>query len=222
MTEHTNSNDAADRTTTTADAPAPKLAGDKPRARPDHIDTADPDGVTYTADQYAIAASGPFAGIAREDLDAPAVLCHIVEDANGDRSIAVCHRDSAIPAKKAEEMAEFTAAFYDLDHSAMKPGTLVSIYEDLLDPAHGGPYIAMSFGLLGPHAATIDPDPRMVNPGDHLRTDVTEDPDDPDPEPEPWEVTRERVRKANENAFRERERDDRDQLDDDHDAGDHD
>lgn len=194
MTDNTNStNDDTrtdDRTTTTtaADAPAPKLAGDKPRARPEHIDTANPNGVTHT-NHFEVAATGPFAGIARFDLDAPAALFHVAENAAGDRYVAVRHHDAGIPVEKAEEVASFFAEFYDLDHPAMKPGTLVAIYENLEHPAHGGgANLGEGYAEFGPDAANIHPDPRVVGNNNVITGDPDPDAQDDGDDDEPSDL----------------------------------
>lgn len=166
MTDNSNSTDtaySADEMTTasasTETAPAPKLAGDMPRARPELIDDDGDGGPVRTANGYSVATTGAFAGIARDNLDAPAVLFHVVEDEQGNRRVEARHRDAGISTERAAELATYFAGFYDLDHDAMEPGTLIGIYEDLRDPdLDGNPGLVESFGVLGPDAARTDLD----------------------------------------------------------------
>ena len=159
MSDNTNSTDADENTTlttTAADAPAPKRHGDLPRARP-HLADPSADAVTQTTDGYVVAARGPYAGVARLDLAAPAALFHVVEYEQG-RYVEARHRDPEIDDDLAERMADHFALFYDLDRPAAKPGTLVGIYEDLSEPHHGGGHITEAFGVIGPAAALDVPD----------------------------------------------------------------
>lgn len=173
MTEHSNSTYNQHRTTPTSDVPAPKLYGDLPRARPKFADpAAEADAVTETADGYVVAARGPYAGVVRFDLAAPAALFHVVEYDPADghdhdegdhateagRYVEARHRDVGISDEIADRMADHFALFYDLDHPAVKPGTLIGIYEDLSEPHHGGGHLTEAFGVLGPAAALDTPE----------------------------------------------------------------
>lgn len=156
-----------DRTMST---PTPKLVPDMPRARPDLIDYDCPVDYRRFDDAFTVATAGAWAGIARYDHNAPGLLLHVVENTtangeDGERWVEPCIRDVEISDAKTDEMCAYFAEFYDLNHDAIRPGTLVGVYEDISDPRHAthlSQSLFETYGLLGPDAARTHPNFALI------------------------------------------------------------